>query len=275
MDRNSDNLELSDSDLIELFNHDGATAWRIFCQRYSDFIYTLLRRAGFDYDQSMDRFVYIFEKLRDGDFRRLRSIRYAGTHGDITPWIRLVVKNLCVNWAWSEDGRRRIYSFVADLSTRDQRIFQLYFWGGNSPWEIFEILRLEHDKSVEAGDVFDGLERIFEHLTEKKCWRLLSNLSRMRRTLSLDFHDDEGNLFVDVVDPSAVDALADLEKKERNSELRSAIEALSPRERLMIAFRYEEGLTFREISAFLSIDEREATNLHKSVIYKLRKKIAG
>lgn len=262
---------VTDTDLLKLFQRNPQRAWSLFCDKYSDFIYTILRRAGFDYDEAMERFVYVFEKLCEQDFRRFKTIKYAGNEGDLTPWLRQVVKNLCVNWAWSEDGRKRMFGFVAEMLPRQQRVFQLYFWQGQTPLEIYETLRLEHDKTVESVDVFDALEAIFEHLSEKKLWRLMSNLNRMRKTLSLDYEDEDGNFFIEPIDENAPNAEENLQKKEVFAQLKSARETLSAREKLVVQFRYEEAMTVHEIAEMLGWEERETVNLHKSAIYKLRK----
>lgn len=266
-----ENQKTNDTQLLKLFQQDAETAWRIFCDKYSDFIFTCLRRSGFDYDEAMERFVYIFEKLCEDDFRRLKSVKYAGNEGDLTPWLRQVVKNLCVNWAWSADGRKRLFGFVAEMPPREQRIFQLYFWQGQTPFEIYETLRLEHDKTVELNDIFDALEAIFEHLSENKRWRLMSNLNRMRKTLSLDFEDEDGNFVIEPIDESAENAEENLQKKEIVGQLNAALETLSTREKLVVQFRYEQTMTLSEIAKMLGWEMREAVNLHKSAIYKLRK----
>lgn len=262
---------ITDTELLSLFRREPNHAWGLFCEKYSDFIYTVLRRAGFDYDAAMERFVFICEKLREQEFRRLKTIKYAGQEGEIKPWLRQVIKRLCVNWAWSEDGRKRLFNFVAEMAPREQRIFQLYFWQGQTPFEIYETLRLEHDKTVESGDIFDALENIFEHLSQKKLWRLLSNLNRMRKTLSLDHKDEETGFSVEPVDLNAENAEENLKKKEAIEELNKALENLSTREKLVLQFRYEEAMTPGEIAEMLGWEEREAVNLHKSALYKLRK----
>ena len=271
MSESPESQKIDDVDLLELFQQEPKYAWDLFCEKYSDFIFTVLRQMGFDYDDAMERFVYVFEKLCENDFFRLKSIKYAGDKGDITPWLRQVVKNLCVNWAWSENGRKRLLGFVKEMSERDQRIFQVHFWQGKTPFEILEILRLEHDKSVEIGDVFEGLERITKHLSKKKIWRLISGLSQSRKSLSIDYEDEETGLGIEPIDSKGVTPEEGLRIKLANEEIHKALENLSVREKLIIQFRYEEAMTFTEIAEMLGWEKREAVNLHKSAIYKLRK----
>lgn len=263
-------VTISDGELLALFQQEPERAWSLFCEKHADFIYTVLRRAGFDYDAAMERFVYIFEKLCEQDFRRLRSIKYAGNEGDLTPWLRQVVRNMSINWLWSEDGRKRMFGFVTEMPKRSQRTFELYFWQGQTPFEIYETLRLEHDETVEVGDVFDSLEMIFARLSQKKLWRLLSGLNRSRKTLSLDYEDGETQIALEPVD-EADDPEENLQKKEDLGRLTEALKNLSTREKLVVQFRYEETLTLGEIAKMLGWEEREAVNLHKSALYKLRK----
>jgi RNA polymerase sigma factor (sigma-70 family) len=260
----------SDSELLKLFQTEPERAWSLFIEKQADFIFGLLRRAGFDYDEAMNRFIYICEKLSEQNFRRLRTIQYAGQHGDITPWLRQVVKRLCINWAWSEEGRKRLFKPVAEMPAREQRIFELYFWRGQTPCEIYETLRLEHETNIELGDVFDALENIFAHLSQKKLWKLMSGLLRMRQTLSLDEADEETGLQLMLIDagPTPEDALR---RKEENQLLAQAMEKLCAREKLVMQLHYEDAMTSVEIATVLRLEEREVKNLLKSSLYKLRK----
>lgn len=266
-----DKTAITDAELLALFQQDGFRAWDLFCEKYSDFIYTILRRTGFDHDSAMDRFVYVFEKLCDDEFRRLKSIKNVGENGDLAPWLRQVVKNLCINWAWSTDGRKRLLGFVAEMPNRDQRVFQLHFWQGKTPFGIYETLLLEHHKDVRLDDVFEALEAIFQNLSEKKLWRLFSNLSRNRKILSLDWEQEETGIIFDPIDENAANPEIDLQRREISSQVKDALETLSVREKLVIQFRYEESLSLPEIAKLLRWEQREVTNLHKSAIYKLRK----
>jgi RNA polymerase sigma factor (sigma-70 family) len=263
----------SDTELLALFRSRPQHAWKLFIERYADFIFTLLRRMGFDYDQAMDRFVYVCEKLCEHDFRRLKTIKYAGSRGDVTPWLRQVVKRLCVNWAWSEEGRRRLLKGVAGLPARAQRVFELYFWQGLLPSEIHERLRLEH-QSLELGEVYGALEEVFSRLSQKKIWRLVSGLARARRTLSLDEVDEETGLGLEPADeqPGPEEALVERAEAERVSR---AFDALTARERLVIQLRYEEMLTEAQVAEMLGLGEQEVTNLLKAAKRKVRREFAA
>lgn len=270
---NSSTSTLSDTELLMLFHRDPQRAWELFIEKYADPLFSYLHNLGFNYDQAMDRFVYICEKLCEQDFRRLRMIRYAGSSGDLTPWLRKVAKNLCINWAWSTDGRRRLFKPIARLPEREQRIFELYFWKGMSPSEIYERLHLlEHEGSIDLIEVLDSLERIFSVLSHKNLWRLMSNLARRREAISLDEVDEETGARVEFADsvPNAEETLIQKEAAERMSR---ALEGLSPREQLVIRFRYEEGMAIKEIAEMLHLGEQEVKASVKAILVKLKRSL--
>ena len=104
--------ELSDTDLVGLSATEPQRAWDFFIERYAGLVLATLQGMGFDQDEAMDRFVFVCEKLCEGRFRRLRSVRFAGNRGELVPWIRTVVKNLAVSWAWSISDRDLSVNYV-------------------------------------------------------------------------------------------------------------------------------------------------------------------
>ena len=261
-------MHFADEEIPALFHRDPELAWRIFIEKYADVIFATLQRLGFDYDEAMDRFVYICEKLCEQDFRRLKSIRHAGSFGDLTPWVRTVAQNLSVNWLWSVEGRKRRLKPITRLPLQDQRVFEMYFWKGLSPSQVTEQLRLEH-QDIQLASVLDSLERIFSVLSQKKLWRLMGNLARARREISLDEINPETGMNLDPKDPSMNPEESVLEK-EATAKMSQALKELSVRERLAVQMRYEDGLELWEIKKILGRPEKEIKNSLKTAIQKLR-----
>jgi RNA polymerase sigma factor (sigma-70 family) len=262
----------SDSELLSLFQTNPPQAWRLFIDRYADPMFSLIRSLGFDYDQAMDRFAFVCEKLCEKDFRRMKAIKYAGSRGDLTPWIRQVVKRLCINWAWSEEGRKRLLKPIANLGPLEQRVFELYFWQGLTPSQIDERLRQEHFAGLENSSVFDALEQILSHISEKKLWRLVSSLARTRGAISLDAADDESGLFPDVAtdDP---DPETELIRREQDRMLQHALQHLPTQGALMLQFRYEHALSLPEIAELMCVNEAEVRAQLENCLKVLRKVI--
>lgn len=260
----------SDSELLVLFQTNPAKAWRLFIDRYADSMFSLIRSLGFDYDQAMDRFTFVCEKLCEKDFRRMKAIKYAGSHGDLTPWVRQVVKRLCINWAWSQDGRKRLLKPIANLGPFEQRVFELYFWQGLTPSRIDERLRQEHFSDLETTSVFDALEQILSQISEKKLWRLVSNLARSRGSISLEEADEESGIVPDVA-ADGPDPETELIQREQDQILQRALQHLSAQAVLMLQFRYEHALSLSEIAEMMRLDESIVRRTLDDCLKTLRK----
>ncbi len=79
---------------------DREAAWTVFLERHSKLILHTSRRASAGHDDMMDRYTHTLDRLREDDFRRLRSFSLNGT-GKFTTWLVVVVRRLCI------DHRRR------------------------------------------------------------------------------------------------------------------------------------------------------------------------
>ena len=248
--------QVPDTELPSLFATDPERAWDLFLDRHAGLMLSTLHHLGFGHDEAMDRFVYICEKLSEDSFRRLRSVRFAGQQGELTPWIRTVVKRLSVNWAWSVEGRLRLFKSIEALPELEQRVFQLYFWRGLPPPEVHQALRAEGRASLRLVEVFDALEAVFGHLNETQRWRLMSQLQRNRHpvpiAVPLARDDSETAVAFEPPAPHADPEAAFLEQEERR-EVHEALQGLAPRDRLILQLRFEEALTVGEVASIVSL----------------------
>lgn len=264
--------EVSDDALLLLFRDDPQRAWDLFLRRYADPIFRHIQRLGFDYDDAMDRFTYVCEKLSEKNFRRMRTVRHTGRDGELTPWIRTVVERLCISWLWSVEGRERMFRSLESLPSGDRRVFELHFRHGLTPLAIHEQLRIETQTDLATADVFDALERIFARLSPNRLWRLISHLARARGTLSLNHvASDDGEDFVhDLPDPSLTPEEA-LLAKEEGARARRQFETLSIEERLILRMRYDDALEIPAIAKLLGAGEQEVRGRLRAALASLRK----
>lgn len=262
----------TDEELLALFDTDPERAWDEFLDRYAGLVLAILRHLGFDHDEAMDRFVYVCEKLCEQKFRRLRTIRFAGRQGEITPWLRTVVKHLSVNWAWSVDGRKRLFKSIAELPARERRTFELYFWRGLAPSEIHEQLRVEEQSGVRLVEVLDALEVIFAHLSENQKWRLMSQLTRNRQAVRIADEDPETRIAFEPQD-GEVNPEEALLRQERRQFVEEALAGLAPRERLVLQLRYEEALTFAEVAEIMSLSLSTVKSSVRTSLDRLRARV--
>lgn len=261
-------LPVPDDTLLLRFQHDPKAAWDEFLDRYADVMFRHLQRLRFDYDDAMDCFTYVCEKLAEQDFRRLRGVRHTGKSGELTPWLLKVVERFSVSWIWSRDGRKRMFKPVGRLSARDQRVFELHFRAGLSPLAILEQLRIELHEEVSPGQVFDALERIHNVLSPNKRWRLLSNLARARGPASLDELREEPGSFEPVAEDS--DPERELIHRQEEVRLQELIGALEPRLRLVVQLRYDDGLELGEIAGILRVSNARAKECLAEAAAELR-----
>ena len=132
--------------LEELQSGDAQLAWRTFLTSYSDLIYGVIRTFARNADHAGDCFLFVCEKLADKKYRRLRSFRPDG-RARFSTWLRVVVRNLCLDWHRAHFGRRQVFRSVASLSAIEQEIFGLLFLR-----RLFrgKARRLERNRSIDA-----------------------------------------------------------------------------------------------------------------------------
>jgi RNA polymerase sigma factor (sigma-70 family) len=98
------------SELLSLTPADPAAvetrAWEAFVAAYSRVILHAVRSVYRDGDAAMDAYAYVLEKLRENDFRRLRTFSASGS-GKFTTWLVVVARRLANDWHRHRYGRWR------------------------------------------------------------------------------------------------------------------------------------------------------------------------
>ncbi|MES3025517.1 MAG: RNA polymerase sigma factor FliA [Pseudomonadota bacterium] len=86
-----------------------------------------------------------------------------------------------------------------------------------------------------------------------------------------DFHDTEGNdSFLDRYAVDDADPLRALMDGDFRQAVVDAIEALPPREKLLMGLYYEEELNLKEIGAVMGVSESRVSQLHTQAVVRLR-----
>jgi RNA polymerase sigma factor (sigma-70 family) len=109
-------------ELHELFSaSDGMAreeAWARLVENHSRLLFHLARSLGGGYDATMDRYLYILERLRQDDYRRLRAYRADGA-ARFSTWLLVVARRLCHDHHRERYGRSR--PSVPDAARRARR----------------------------------------------------------------------------------------------------------------------------------------------------------
>jgi RNA polymerase sigma factor (sigma-70 family) len=113
------------AELCALFKaQDGAArdqAWETFVKTHGRLLFHVARTAQPGYDQAMDRYAYILERLRTDDFRRLKG--YATREGArFSSWLGIVATRLCVDYHRHRYGRADPGTAADALETRSRRL---------------------------------------------------------------------------------------------------------------------------------------------------------
>ena len=89
-------------------------AWSEFLQVYAPLILQVIRSFERDIDHSSGCFLFVCEGLSRSRFHRLRRFRLGGS-ARFSTWLRVVVRNLCLDWHRKEFGRQRIFESMSHL----------------------------------------------------------------------------------------------------------------------------------------------------------------
>jgi RNA polymerase sigma factor (sigma-70 family) len=88
-------------------------AWHAFVDAYSRLLIRVAQSMGPEYDESMDRYTFLLERLRRDHYSRLR--RYAARSGvEFSHWLSVVARRLCLDYHRHQYGRVRGYGSPAD-----------------------------------------------------------------------------------------------------------------------------------------------------------------
>ena len=79
-------------------------AWTRFLDSYSRLILYVARKTPGDYDAIMDRYAFVVDRLRDQNYRRLRTYAADG-RGKFSTWLMVVVRRLCLDQNRLKHGR--------------------------------------------------------------------------------------------------------------------------------------------------------------------------
>jgi RNA polymerase sigma factor for flagellar operon FliA len=86
-----------------------------------------------------------------------------------------------------------------------------------------------------------------------------------------DFHDNEGNdSFLDRYAVDDADPLRSLLDGDFRQAVIDAIDALPPREKILMGLYYEEELNLKEIGAVMGVSESRVSQLHTQAVVRLR-----
>ena len=232
-------------EIAESGTRDPADLWRAFLGEHSPLILQVVHLFERDPDQVQDCFLFVCERLRRGDMRRIRRFRVDGT-ATFDTWLRAVVRRLCLDWRRHRDGRFRLPRAIARLPDLEREVFRCVHLRGLSENETFHTLKALRP-ALTREQLAGAASRVAENLTSRQSWLLLVRRPRLQSLSAAPSDADPAESEANLVDPRA-DPERDAVAHESLVALRDAIGRLPPRERLLIRLRYEQELPLEEVA---------------------------
>jgi RNA polymerase sigma factor (sigma-70 family) len=257
--------------LVGLASEDWGQAWSEFLELYAPLILQVVHRFEYEEDRAGECFLFVCEQLSMSGCRRLRRFQQAGP-AKFSTWLRVVARNLCLDWRRKEIGRLRILRSVSRLGELDQQVADCVHERGMSLRETLLSLQASHPELTEE-QVSDSLQRVRESLGSRQLW-LLGRRRTKVQSLERDSAAGDGPVATQIADPDpSPEELA--ESAERRSALTHALARLDKDERLLLRLRYEEGLTLDQVSRLAGLgNAQRADRRIKEILTRLREEMS-
>ncbi len=123
-----------------------------------------------------------------------------------------------------------------------------------------EEYRVEHDEEPTDEELSEILDESIEKIHEARIASTIYTVMPLQDQLQVG---DEGS------------SIANIEKEELINSIKTVLSQYSQREQLIIQFYYFEELTLKEISEILDITESRISQIHKSVIHKIKESVGA
>ena len=257
--------------LEDLRSSPSRETWEEFLRQHSTVIFQTCQYSTSDEDQAADCFLFACEQLSRNNFRRLVRFRLDGS-ASFSTWLRVVVRNLCLDWLRKEFGRPRLFRSIARLSRLDGEVYRCRYERGLSFDDTFVSLRPTFpDLTMEQ--LASSEEQVEKSLNSRQMWLVSTRKASLRmqgQETSVGLIDTPAMEPTDTR-PNPESVLADKEQEDR---VQSAVGKLPQPERLLIRMRFEEGLSLKEIASLTGLGD--AQRVHRriaEVLEKLRQEV--
>lgn len=254
--------------LVALRSANAHDAWVEFLDAYSPLLYQVARTRTFDEDSAADCYLHICERLARSNFQRLLKFKPEGS-ASFETWLRVVARNLSLDWHRSQSGRPRPFKAVQRLSALEMEIYNSRFVRRASQQETLQGLATDFPK-VSLSDVAEIEERIQKSLSSRHQWILSTRQQALTPIVALGGEEQEfGEMEVVDVRPNPE---MQLTARQENAELHKKLSSLPADEQLLVQLRFEQDLSLDEIAHVCGLGD--AQRVHRKlagVLKKLRK----
>lgn len=265
--------ERIDSEFLRAVARNPETAWEPFLELYVPVIYGVIRLFADSYDERMDLFVFVSEKLKEDRMRRVRAYRVRPESPcTFRSYLAVVVRNLGLDAVRASHGRYRPFKRIAGLDGTDRLIFEYHLKERRPLAEVRHLLEGRHGVRLEPAELRQRSERIENTLSPSQRWRLLSRVWASRRPVPVDPVEGATTaagaglaLRSARKGPEAV-----LDSKSACAAFGEALAGVEPRKRLALALRYKDGLKVREVARVMRATEKQVEHWVREATVAIR-----
>ena len=215
-------------------------AWDAFLARYRRLIFASIRHYTQDYDDGMELFAHVCERLHADGMARLRTRAETTGRARYSTWLVAVVRHLTVDWFRHRDGRRRLPALAHDLPPLRRRIFELIFVEHCGHIEAYEQLRSRDGADLPFHSYLAELRETYRAVTAGRRGRLA------------------GELAAPAPEPDSDEPTAPLEAAERHDRLARALGDLAPEDRTALELYLVEDLPADRVATIVGLANAKA-----------------
>ncbi|MFB3923163.1 MAG: RNA polymerase sigma factor [Terriglobia bacterium] len=242
--------------LPRLRSSQAQEAWAEFLGGFSPLILQVIQLSERDDDSIADCYLFVCEQLSQKQFRRLTLFRADGP-ASFRTWLRVVVRNLCLDWRRREFGRHRIFESVQRLPAFEREVFSAIFEQNLTTAETFLLLSSK-SPSLREERVEQAVEQIRRLLTPRQLWLLQADRPQFQGRAP----DSDGPALS--LDERLLDSRPSPETlaawNQQRARLARVVADLPASDRLLLRLRYEEDLTFDKIARIMGLKDAQAAD---------------
>lgn len=224
--------------------------WRAFLDAHAPLVLQVVHLFERDADEIEDCFLFVCERLRRDDLRRIRKFRDEGTASFAT-WLRAVVRRLCLDWRRHRDGRFRLPRSVARLPPLEREVFRHLHLHGCSENETLHRLRALWPGLTRL-ELADAAARVARSLSSRQSWSLLARRPRLQSLTPRPEEEAPAGLADEPADPRA-DPESEAAAREALTALRAGLDHLPAPARLLLRLRFEQDLPLDRIAVLTGL----------------------
>ena len=231
--------------MAAFFARDAEEIWPEFLAEQAPLILQVVHLFERDADEVEECFLFVCERLRRDDLRRIRRFRAEGA-ASFPTWLRAVVRRLCLDWRRHRDGRFRLPRSIERLPPLEREAFRSVHLRHLTETETFHRLKALWP-GLTREQLGEALVRVERALTSHQSWLLLAHRPKLESISEPPASVDSGDWNRQLASPGP-DPEEAAETHEASTALLSALGALPPPLRLLVRLRYEQDLPLETIA---------------------------